>query len=125
MMAGMAAVGTSLIRTLLTEDWLFSVPYLRILCLCYAFWPLHVSNLQMVTALGRSDWFLKLECMKKLLGAVLLALSLRYGMMGLLVFKAVDEALCTALNAIRSASYSATGRLHSTASLHRRRSLLF
>ena len=99
MMAGMAAVGTSLIRTLLTEDWLFSVPYLRILCLCYAFWPLHVSNLQMVTALGRSDWFLKLECMKKLLGAVLLALSLRYGMMGLLVFKAVDEALCTALNA--------------------------
>lgn len=99
MMAGMAAVGTSLIRTLLTEDWLFSVPYLRILCLCYAFWPLHVSNLQMVTALGRSDWFLKLECMKKLLGAVLLALSLRYGMMGLLIFKAVGEALCTALNA--------------------------
>ena len=99
MMAGMAAVGTSLIRTLLTEDWLFSVPYLRLLCLCYAFWPLHVSNLQMITALGRSDLFLKLECIKKLLGAALLVLSFRYGMMGLLIFKAVDEALCSALNA--------------------------
>ncbi|MGP1349030.1 MAG: lipopolysaccharide biosynthesis protein [Stomatobaculum sp.] len=100
MMAGLAGCAEPLVRVLLTERWLFCVPYLRVMCLCYAFWPVHVTNLQMVTALGRSDLFLKLEIAKKLLGVVILLLSLRFGVVGMLLLKALDEFLCTFLNAL-------------------------
>ena len=99
MMAGLAVTAEPLVRMLLTDKWLFCVPYLRILCLCYAFWPMHVSNLQVLTAMGRSDLFLKLEIAKKLLGAAILFFSLRYGITGLLLWKAADEFLCTLINA--------------------------
>ena len=100
MMAGLAGTAELLVKVLLTDQWLFSVPYLRILCLCYAFWPVHVTNLQVLSALGRSDLFLKLEIVKKLLGAGILLFSLRYGIVGLLLWKAADEFLCTFINAM-------------------------
>ncbi len=99
MMAGLAGCSVPLVRVLLTDKWLFSVPYLCIMCLCYAFWPIHVTNLQMVTALGRSDLFLKLEIMKKALGIVILLLSLPHGIIFMLLLKAADEFLCTFINA--------------------------
>lgn len=99
MMAGLAGCADSLVRVLLTERWLFCVPYLRVMCLCYAFWPIHVTNLQMINAMGRSDLFLKLEILKKALGIVILILSLRYGVVAMLLLKAADEFLCTLINA--------------------------
>ena len=69
------------------------------MCLCYAFWPIHVTNLQMVTALGRSDLFLKLEILKKALGIVILLISLPHGIIFMLLLKAADEFLCTFINA--------------------------
>ena len=99
MMAGLAGCSTALIRVLLTDRWLFCVPYLCVMCLGYAFYPIHVTNLQMITALGRSDLFLRLEILKKALGILILLLSLRYGIVAMLLLKALDEFLCTFLNA--------------------------
>ena len=99
MMAGLIGTAVPLIRVLLTDRWLFCAPYLCIMCVCYAFWPIHVTNLQMVTALGRSDLFLKLEILKKALGIVILLISLRYGILTMLILKAADEFLCTFINA--------------------------
>ena len=99
MMAGLAGCSVPLVRVLLTDKWLDSVPYLCIMCLCYAFWPIHVTNLQMVTALGRSDLFLKLEILKKALGIVILLISLPHGIIFMLLLKAADEFLCTFINA--------------------------
>lgn len=73
MMAGLAAIGEPLIRLLLTEKWLPAVPYLQVNCFIYAFYTVHVCNLQAINAVGRSDWFLKLEIIKKLYGFGLLA----------------------------------------------------
>ena len=99
MMAGLAGCSVPLVRVLLTDKWLFSVPYLCVMCLCYAFWPIHVINLQMITALGRSGLFLKLEILKKALGIVVLLLSLPHGITVMLLLKAADEFLCTFINA--------------------------
>jgi len=99
MMAGLIAAAYPLIRALLTDKWLFCVPYLRILCLSYAFWPVHVTNLQMMNALGRSDLFLKLEIIKKAIGIVILLISLRYGIIAMLWMKAFDELICSFINA--------------------------
>ncbi|MBE6602912.1 MAG: lipopolysaccharide biosynthesis protein [Ruminococcaceae bacterium] len=72
MMAGLAAVATPLITLLLTEKWLPCVPYLQIACITFAFYPIHTSNLQAINASGRSDIFLKLEIIKKIVSVALL-----------------------------------------------------
>ncbi|MGG7058065.1 lipopolysaccharide biosynthesis protein [Clostridium tertium] len=79
LMIGLAAVGEPLIKILLTDKWLPCVPFMQIFCLTYALWPIHTSNLQAINALGRSDIFLKLEIIKKILGVTILIISMNYG----------------------------------------------
>jgi len=67
------------VRLLLTDKWLPCVPYLRIFCFSYALYPLHTANLNAIKAMGRSDLFLTLEIIKKVIGVAVLALSVRYG----------------------------------------------
>jgi O-antigen/teichoic acid export membrane protein len=67
LMIGMAAVAEPLIRTLIGAKWLFSVPYLELLCFAGMLYPLHALNLDMLNVKGRSDLFLKLEIIKKIL----------------------------------------------------------
>lgn len=74
-MAGLAGIAEPLIRLLLTEKWLPCVPFLRIFCLSFAFYPVYAANLQAVKAMGRSDIFLKQELIKKGFGLLLLAVS--------------------------------------------------
>ena len=49
----------------LTEKWLPCVPYMRVFCVTYMFYPVHTANLNAIKAMGRSDLFLKLEIIKK------------------------------------------------------------
>lgn len=74
LMIGMAVCAEPLIRLLLTEKWLPSVTFLRIFCLTFMIYPVHTANLNAIKAMGRSDMFLKLEIIKKVIGlAVLIA----------------------------------------------------
>lgn len=68
LMAGLAGVATSTVSLLLTDKWLPCVPYMRIYCFSLAFYPVHSCNLQAINAVGRSDIFLKLEIVKKMIG---------------------------------------------------------
>lgn len=68
MMAGVAAVADSFTMLLLTEKWLPAVPYMQIACIGLAFNPVAFANLQAMKAMGRSDMFLKLEIIKKIIG---------------------------------------------------------
>lgn len=77
-MAGLAGIADSLVALLLTEKWLISVPFLQIFCFSLAFYPVHSCNLQAINAMGRSDIFLKLEIIKKVLGIILLMISILF-----------------------------------------------
>lgn len=79
MMFGLVAIAEPLVKILLTEKWLPSVPFLQIFCISYALWPIHTANLQVINALGRSDIFLKLEIVKTILGLIILAVSIPFG----------------------------------------------
>lgn len=79
MMVGFAVTAESLIRLLLTDKWLPCVPFLRIFCFTYGLWPIFTANLQALNAIGRSDIFLKLEVIKKILGIVVLVISIPFG----------------------------------------------
>ena len=72
MMMGLAACAEPIVRLLLTDKWLPCVPFMRIFCITYAFYPIHTANLNAIKAMGRSDLFLKLEIIKKVVGMVLL-----------------------------------------------------
>ncbi len=79
LMMGLAVCAEPLIRLLLTDKWLPCVPYLRIFCFAYAFYPLHTANLNAIKAMGRSDLFLILEIVKKVVGILSLLLTMRLG----------------------------------------------
>lgn len=67
LMTGLAAIAEPLVITLIGEKWRQSIIYLQLLCFVGAMYPLHALNLNMLNVQGRSDLFLKLEIIKKLL----------------------------------------------------------
>ena len=67
-MMGLAVCAEPMVRLLLGEEWLPCVPFLRIFCFTYAFYPIHTANLNAIKAMGRSDLFLILEIIKKAVG---------------------------------------------------------
>ena len=77
-MVGMMVCARPLVSIILTDKWLDSVVYLQIFCIAYAFYPVHTSNLNAIKAIGRSDVFLKLEIIKKIIGltGILIAVPL-------------------------------------------------
>ena len=83
LMMGLAACAEPLIRLILTEKWLPCVPFLRIFCITYMFYPIHTANLNAIKALGRSDLFLKLEIAKKIVGLTILLCTMRHGVMAM------------------------------------------
>lgn len=77
-MAGLAGAANPLVTLLLTDKWLPCVPFLQIFCFSFAFWPVHTSNLQAINAMGRSDIYLKLEMIKKILGIAALMIAVLF-----------------------------------------------
>lgn len=99
MMAGLAASAHNLVFVLLGQKWMSCVPFLQISCLAYAVWPMDIANLQALNAMGRSDMFLKLEIVKKMVGVIILLLSLRCGALTFIAWKAGGDFICTFINA--------------------------
>ena len=85
LMVGLTLVAEPFIKLLLTDKWLPCVPYVRIVCLTYALRPIQTSNLQAIKALGRSDVFLKLEVIKKIMSITVLACVARLGVLAIAI----------------------------------------
>lgn len=76
MMMGLAVCAEPIIRILYTDKWLPSVFFLRVFCFSYAFWPIHTANLNAIKAMGRSDIFLKLEIIKKIINLAAVVITM-------------------------------------------------
>lgn len=97
-MVGLAVVAKSLIVILLTEKWLPAVPFMQLSCIAFAFYPIHTANLQAINAIGRSDIFLKLEIIKKILGISILIVSVPFGIYALVTGSVLVSILSTFIN---------------------------
>ncbi len=64
---GLAAIAKPMVLVLIGEKWLPSVEFLQIICFSSMLYPLHAINLNMLNVQGRSDLFLKLEIIKKII----------------------------------------------------------
>jgi O-antigen/teichoic acid export membrane protein len=98
LMMGLSAVATPLVQLILTDKWLPCVPYLRIFCITYIFWPIHTANLNAIKAVGRSDLFLKLEIEKKILGITLLLSTMWFGVTAMAYSLLLSSALSQIIN---------------------------
>ena len=83
LMMGLAFCAEPIVRLVFTDKWLPCVPFLRIFCITYMFWPVHTANLNAIKAMGRSDMFLKLEIVKKIFGMILLLSTMWFGVMAM------------------------------------------
>lgn len=66
-MLGLAAIAKPMIVVLIGDKWLTAVVFLQIICFSGMLYPLHAINLNMLQVQGRSDLFLKLEIIKKVI----------------------------------------------------------
>lgn len=83
LMMGLAFTAPAVVELVLTEKWLPCVPYLRIFCITFMFYPLHTANLNAIKAMGRSDLYLRLEIIKKVIGMILLLSTMWFGVMAM------------------------------------------
>lgn len=83
-LVGLAFTADPLIRVLLTDKWLPAVPYMQVVSVTMCLYPVHAINLQVLTAIGRSDLFLKLEIIKKMLLVLILIITVPFGVMAML-----------------------------------------
>ena len=98
----LAASAESFIVVLIGEKWLPCVPMLQILCLGMMLYPLHSINLNMLQVLGRSDIYLILEIVKKIIGIVPILLGIFVGVYSLLIGGVVVGVIAFFLNSFYS-----------------------
>ena len=94
----MIVLAEPLFRFVLTEKWLPAVPYFQILCITGLLYPLHVYNLQILNIMGRSDLFLKLEILKKIIFTIIILISFNFGIYGLLYGSVINSIICFFIN---------------------------
>ena len=99
LMLGLAAIAEPLVKILLTDKWLGCVPFMQILCVVYALYPINTANLQAIKALGKSDYFLKLEIIKKILGITVLIITVPHGVYTMAIGQVIVTIICTMINA--------------------------
>lgn len=92
-------------RFLYTEKWLFAVPYFQILCFSALLYPIHAYNLQILNVKGRSDLFLKLEVVKKVITVMVILVAIQYGIYGLLYGIVINSFLAFFVNTYYSGKF--------------------
>ena len=98
-MIGLAIVAKPLVMMLLTEKWAPCIPYLQLLCVVGMLYPLHVINLNVLLAQGRSDLFFRLEILKKILVIIAIAVTYRLGITAMIYGQIATSFLAYFLNA--------------------------
>lgn len=105
MMLALGASASYLIPFVFGKNWIPSVPYFQILCLAGMFYPVNAINLNILKVKGRSDLFLSLEIIKKIVGIAFIAVAilLKTGILGLVWAGVLATLFNTSINIIVSA----------------------
>ena len=79
----MAAVAEPLVIILFSHTWSAMTPLFVLLCIAYSFYPLIVNNMMMFQIKNKTSLFLKIEILTKVIGVVILLLTIRKGIVAL------------------------------------------
>jgi len=101
-MFGMAAIAKPMIMTLIGVKWLGCVEYLQLLCFAGVLYPLQALNSNILIVKGRSDLYLKLEIIKKILVVPVIILGIALGIKAMIVGMIVNSVIAYYINAFYS-----------------------
>ncbi|HEC99227.1 MAG TPA: lipopolysaccharide biosynthesis protein [Proteobacteria bacterium] len=99
-LAGLAPV---LFELMFDDRWAGAVPYLQLLCLVGALYPMHALNINLLNVKGRSDLVLKIGFVKKAVNLTLLFLAIPFGVIGIVVSQVIGTFLALIPNTYFSA----------------------
>ena len=105
LMLGMAAAAEPMIITLIGEKWRPSIIYLQMLSFVGMMYPLHALNLNMLQVSGRSDLFLKLEVIKKILAIPTIVIGVIWGIKIMILGMMVNTLVAYYLNSYWSGRF--------------------
>ncbi|MBP7223211.1 MAG: MOP flippase family protein [Sedimentibacter sp.] len=105
LMLGMAAISEPMIITLIGEKWRPSIIYLQMLCFVGMMYPLHALNLNMLQVSGRSDLFLRLEVIKKILAIPTIVIGVLWGIKIMILGMMVNTLIAYYLNSYWSGRF--------------------
>lgn len=98
LLVGLCAVSRPFTICVLTEKWTPSIPYLQVLCFALMWYPIHALNLNLLQVKGRSDLFLRLEIVKKILGVTILIITIPYGLFHMCLGQAINSLIGLFIN---------------------------
>jgi len=102
-MALLAGLSPTFFVLLFDERWVTAVPYLQLLCVVGALYPVHALNVNLLNVKGRSDLVLKVGLVKKAVNLTLLFLAVPYGVFGIVVSQVIGTFLALIPNTYFSA----------------------
>ncbi len=105
LMLGMAAIAEPMIIILIGEKWRPSIIFLQMLCFVGMMYPLHALNLNMLQVSGRSDLFLKLEVIKKILAVPTIVIGVFWGIKIMIAGMMVNNLIAYYLNSCWSGRF--------------------
>ena len=101
----MGAISVPLLYCLIGPKWADAATYLPLICISGAFYPLNALNLNMLEVQGRSDLFLMLEVIKKIVILVPLAVGALVGILPMLYVNLLATIVCYFLNSHYSGKF--------------------
>lgn len=97
-MISLGAVAEPLIYCLIGEKWHQAATFLPLICISMSLYPLHAINLNMLQVQGRSDIFLYLEIVKKIIAIGPLCIGIFFDIYWMLTGSIVTGFICFFLN---------------------------
>jgi O-antigen/teichoic acid export membrane protein len=97
-MISLGAVAEPLIYCLIGEKWHQAATFLPLICISMSLYPLHAINLNMLQVQGRSDIFLYLEIVKKIIAIGPLCIGIFFDIYWMLIGSIVTGLICFFLN---------------------------
>lgn len=94
-----------LFHFIFTEKWLPAVPYFQLLCIVGIFTPLNSFNLNILNVKGRSDFYLRLEILKKAIITIGIIIAIPLGIWALMIFQALNSILTYIINSYYSGRF--------------------
>lgn len=111
LMIGLAALAKPFILFVLTDKWIEVILILQIICFAQMWYPVHAINLNILQVMGRSDLFLKLEIIKKIVGITILCITLPHGIIAMCYGQWVSAAISLVINTFYSGKLLNAGLL--------------
>ncbi len=95
---GVGAIAKPLVNVLLTDNWIEMVPILQILVFALMWYPVHALNLNLLQVKGRSDLFLKLELIKKIIIIITLVVTIPFGIITICIGRIITSLISLFIN---------------------------